>query len=207
LSEVIKSNAHDLLGRQEVQELLDKVREKYPKLVDDLIPNILDLGTVHLVLQNLLKERVSIRNLRFILEVLASYGVKHKKVDDLVEKVRIALKRQITESLLGSDNKLYIFTLPSKVEQFIAENIQDTDEGREVIMAPQSAQKILKSVMEKVEELTSKGITPVLVVSPPIRLPMRKFIERFIPNLNIISHNEISENVSIESMGTLEINL
>lgn len=207
LSELIKSNAHELIGRQEVQELLDKVREKYPKLVDDLVPNVLDLGTVNLVLQNLLKERVSIRNLRFIMEILASYGVKHKKVDDLVEKVRISLKRQITESLLGSDNKLYIFTLPSKVEQFIAENIQDTDEGREVIMAPQSAQKILKSVMEKVEELTSKGITPVLVVSPPIRLPMRKFIERFIPNLNIISHNEISENVSIESMGTLEINL
>jgi flagellar biosynthesis protein FlhA len=207
LSELIKSNAHELIGRQEVQELLDKVREKYPKLVDDLVPNVLDLGTVNLVLQNLLKERVSIRNLRFIVEILASYGVKHKKVDDLVEKVRISLKRQITESLLGSDNKLYIFTLPSKVEQFIAENIQDTDEGREVIMAPQSAQKILKSVMEKVEELTSKGITPVLVVSPPIRLPMRKFIERFIPNLNIISHNEISENVSIESMGTLEINL
>jgi len=74
-------------------------------------------------------------------------------------------------------------------------------------MDPQSAQKILKSVMQKVEELISKGITPVLVVSPPIRLPMRKFIERFIPNLNIISHNEISENVSIESMGTLEISL
>lgn len=207
LSEVIKNNAHELLGRQEVQELLDKIREKYPKLVDDLIPNILDISTVHMVLQNLLKERVSIRNLRFILEVLASYGVKHKKVDDLVERVRISLKRQITESLLGSDNKLYIFTLPSKVEQFVAENIQDTDEGREVVMDPQSAQKILKSVMQKVEELISKGITPVLVVSPPIRLPMRKFIERFIPNLNIISHNEISENVSIESMGTLEISL
>ena len=207
LSEVIKNNAHELLGRQEVQELLDKVREKYPKLVDDLIPNILDISTVHMVLQNLLKERVSIRNLRFILEVLASYGVKHKKVDDLVERVRISLKRQITESLLGSDNKLYIFTLPSKIEQFVAENIQDTDEGREVVMDPQSAQKILKSVMQKVEELISKGITPVLVVSPPIRLPMRKFIERFIPNLNIISHNEISENVSIESMGTLEISL
>lgn len=207
LSEVIKNNAYELLGRQEVQDLIDKVREKNPKLVDDLIPNVLDLGTVHLVLQNLLKERVSIRNLRSILEVLAVYGVKHKKIDDLVERVRISLKRQITESLLGVDNKLKIFTLPSKVEQFIAENIQETDEGKELIMDPQSAQKILKSIIQKVEELVGKGIPPVLVVSPPIRLPMRKFIERFIPNLNIISHNEISENVTIESLGTLEINL
>lgn len=207
LSEVIKNNAHELLGRQEVQELIDKVREKNPKLVDDLIPNVLDLGTVLMVLQNLLKERVSIRNLKYILEILAAYGVKHKRVDDLVERVRVSLKRQITESLIGADNKLYIFTLPSKVEQFIAENIQDTDEGREVVMDPQSAQKILKSIMQKVDEIVSKGISPVLVVSPPIRLPIRRFIERFIPNLNVISHNEISENVAIESMGTLEINL
>lgn len=207
LSEVIKNNAHELLGRQEVQELIDKIREKNPKLVDDLIPSVLDLGTVHMVLQNLLKERVSIRNLRYILEVLAAYGTKHKRVDDLVERVRSSLKRQITESLIGVDNKLYIFTLPSKVEQFIAENIQDTDEGKEVVMDPQSAQKILKSIMQKVDEIVSKGISPVLVVSPPIRLPIRKFIERFIPNLNVISHNEISENVAIESMGTLEINL
>ena len=207
LSEVIKNNAHELLGRQEVQELIDKIREKNPKLVDDLIPNVLDLGTVHMVLQNLLKERVSIRNLRYILEVFAAYGTKHKRVDDLVERVRSSLKRQITESLIGVDNKLYIFTLPSKVEQFIAENIQDTDEGKEVVMDPQSAQKILKSIMQKVDEIVSKGISPVLVVSPPIRLPIRKFIERFIPNLNVISHNEISENVAIESMGTLEINL
>ncbi len=207
LSEVIKNNAHELLGRQEVQELIDKVREKNPKLVDDLIPNVLDLGTVLMVLQNLLKERVSIRNLKYILEILAAYGVKHKRVDDLVERVRASLKRQITESLIGADNKLYIFTLPSKVEQFIAENIQDTDEGKEVVMDPQSAQKILKSIMQKVDEIVSKGISPVLVVSPPIRLSIRRFIERFIPNLNVISHNEISENVAIESMGTLEINL
>jgi flagellar biosynthesis protein FlhA len=207
LSEVIKNNAHELLGRQEVQELIDKIREKNPKLVDDLIPNVLDLGTVHMVLQNLLKERVSIRNLRTILEVLASYGGKHKKIDDLIERVRISLKRQITESLLSGDNKLKIFTLPSKIEQFIAENIQETDEGRELVLDPQSAQKILKAIMQKVEELVGKGIPPVLVVSPPIRLPIRKFIERFIPNLNIISHNEISENVTIESLGTLEISL
>ena len=207
LSEVIKNNAHELLGRQEVQELIDKVREKNPKLVDDLIPNVLDLGTVLMVLQNLLKERVSIRNLKYILEILAAYGVKHKRVADLVERVRASLKRQITESLIGADNKLYIFTLPSKVEQFIAENIQDTDEGKEVVMDPQSAQKILKSIMQKVDEIVSKGISPVLVVSPPIRLSIRRFIERFIPNLNVISHNEISENVAIESMGTLEINL
>lgn len=138
---------------------------------------------------------------------MATYGSKTKKIDDLIEKVRMALKRQITESLLSRDNKLYIFTLASKVEQFIADNIQETDEGREVVVDPANAQKILKAIMGKVGEIISQGLTPILVVSPLIRMPIRRFIERFIPNLNIISHNEISEDAIIESLGTLEIDI
>lgn len=205
LTEVIKSNAFEFIGRQETQELLDKLKERYPKLVEDLVPNILDLGTVQRVLQNLLKEKVSIRNLQTILEVLASYGVANKDVSYLTEKVRLHLKRQITESLLSADNTLYVFTLASQVEQIVAQNIQKTDDGNEIVMDPSIAQKILKGISDKVNELVNQGITPVIVVSPPIRFPFRKFVEKFIPNIVVISHNEISETVRVESLGIVEI--
>lgn len=207
ITEVIKSNASELVGRQETQELLDKLKEKYPKLVEDLIPNILDLGLVHRVLQNLLKERVSIRNLQTILEVLASYGTQSKNVDYLTEKVRTALKRQISENLLAPDGKLYVFTLASNIEQFLAKSIQQTDDGKEIVIDPSAGQKILSALIKKVDEINMKGLPPVLVISPPIRLPFRRFAEKFIPNLNIISHNEISDNVKIETLGNVEIQL
>lgn len=207
LTEVIKSNAYELVGRQETQDLLDKLKEKYPKLVEDLVPNILDLGLVHRVLQNLLKERISIRNLQTILEVLASYGTQSKSVDYLTEKVRVALKRQISESLLAADGKLYVFTLASQIEQFLAKNIQQTDDGKDIVIDPSFGQKILSALMKKVDEINLKGLPPVLVISPPIRLPFRRFVEKFIPNLNIISHNEISDNVKIETLGNVEIQL
>lgn len=207
ITEVVKSNASELVGRQETQELLDKLKEKYPKLVEDLIPNILDLGLVHRVLQHLLKERVSIRNLQTILEVLASYGTQSKNVDYLTEKVRTALKRQISENLLAPNGKLYVFTLASNIEQFLAKSIQQTDDGKEIVIDPSAGQKILSALIKKVDEINMKGLPPVLVISPPIRLPFRRFAEKFIPNLNIISHNEISDNVKIETLGNVEIQL
>ncbi|WP_303849815.1 flagellar biosynthesis protein FlhA [Seleniivibrio woodruffii] len=207
LTEIIKSNAHELLGRQETQELLDKLKEKYPKLVDDVIPAILDLGTVNRVLQALLKERVSIRNLQTILEILATYGMQNKHPDFLTERVRAVLKRQITESFLAADGKLYVFTLPSKVEQFIATNIQKGDDGQEIVIDPSVAQKILSAIIQKSDQCIAKSLPPVLIVSPPIRLPMRRFVEKFVHNINIMSHNEISDSVRIESLGMLEINI
>ncbi|MCD8553920.1 flagellar biosynthesis protein FlhA [Seleniivibrio sp.] len=207
LTEIIKSNAHELLGRQETQELLDKLKERYPKLVDDVIPAILDLGTVNRVLQALLKERVSIRNLQTILEILATYGMQNKHPDFLTERVRAVLKRQITESLLAADGKLYVFTLPSKVEQFVATNIQKGDDGQEIVIDPSVAQKILSAIIQKSDQCIAKSLPPVLIVSPPIRLPMRRFVEKFVHNINIMSHNEISDSVRIESLGMLEINI
>ena len=205
LTEVIKRNAHELMGRQETQELLDKLKEKYPKLVDDVVPSILDLGTVNRVLQALLRERVSIRNLQTIMEVLATFGMQNKHPDYLTEKVRLTLKRQITESMLAADGNLYVFTLPSKVEQLLANNLQNTDDGQEIVIDPSFAQKILSAIMKKSEECINRGLTPLMIISPPIRLPMRRFVEKFVPNINIMSHNEISESVRIESLGMLEI--
>lgn len=205
LTEIIKRNAHELLGRQETQELLDKLKEKYPKLVDDVVPSILDLGTVNRVLQSLLRERVSIRNLQTIMEVLATFGMQNKHPDYLIEKVRLTLRRQITESMTAADGNLYVFTLPSKVEQQLAGSLQKTDDGQEIVIDPAFAQKILSAIMKKSEECVGRGLTPLMIISPPIRLPMRRFVEKFVPNINIMSHNEISESVRIESLGMLEI--
>jgi flagellar biosynthesis protein FlhA len=204
---MIKNYASELLGRQETQELLNRVKEKFPKLVDDLTPGILDLGVINRVLQNLLRERVSIRNLQSILEVLASYGMQHKDVEYLTERVRLALRRQITENLLAPDGALYVFTLPSEIEQLLAKNLQQGDEGKDILVDPLIAQKILSKTMSKAEDISKKGFSPVLVISPPLRSAMRRFVEKFIRNINVISHNEISDNVRIESLGMLEIKL
>jgi flagellar biosynthesis protein FlhA len=205
ITEVIKQHAYELVGRQETQDLLSKLKEKHPKVVDDLVPAILDIGTVNRVLQNLLRERVSIRNLQTILETLATFGASNKDVDYLTEKVRFALRRQITEGLLGTDGVLHIFTMPSPVEQLLAKSLQQTDDGREIVTDPMVAKKILSELIAKCEDIVNKGMPPVLVISPPIRAPMRRFVEKYITNINIISHNEISENVKLESLGSVDI--
>ncbi len=153
LTEIIKRNAHELLGRQETQELLDRLKEKYPKLVDDVVPAILDLGTVNRVLQSLLKERVSIRNLQTIMEVLATFGMQNKHPDYLIEKVRLTLKRQITEAMVSADGNLYVFTLPSQIEQSLAGSLQNTDDGQEIVIDPAMAQKILSAIMKKIRRV------------------------------------------------------
>ncbi len=205
LAEVIKKNSAELLGRQETQDLLDKLKEKHPKIVEDVVPGILDLSTINRVLQNLLKERVSIRNLQTILEALATYGSMNKDIEYLTEKVRFALRKQITESLLAQDGKLYVFALPQQVEQLIIKSMHPSDEGKEIVIDPAAARKILTGLMEKTEEITSKGIPPVLFVSQPIRYAMRRFVEKYSPALNIIAHTEVADNVQIDSLGTVII--
>jgi flagellar biosynthesis protein FlhA len=207
ITEVIKQNAYELVGRQETQDLLSKLKEKHPKVVDDLVPAILDIGIVNRVLQNLLRERVSVRNLQTILETLATFGAGSKDVDYLTEKVRFALRRQITESLLGADGILHIFTMPSNIEQLLAKGLQQTDDGKEIVTDPVVAKKVLQELIAKCEDVVNKGLPPVLVISPPIRGPMRKFVDKYITNINIISHNEISENVKLESLGSIDMTM
>ena len=203
LTEVIKKNAAELLGRQETQDLLDKLKEKHPKIVDDVVPGILDLSVINRVLQNLLKERVSIRNMQTILEALATYGSMNKDIEYLTEKVRFALRKQITESLLANDGKLYVFALPQPIEQLVIKNMHPSDEGKEIVIEPAAARKILTGLMDKTEEVTAKGIPPVLFVSQPIRFAMRRFVEKYSPSLNIIAHTEVADNVQIDSLGTV----
>ena len=119
--------------------------------------------------------------------------------------VRFALRRQITESLLGPDGVLHIFTLPSQVEQVLAKVLQQTDDGREIVVDPMVAKKVLTALIAKCDELVNSGRNPVLVISPPLRGAIRRVVEKYITTINILSHNEISENVRLESSGAVEI--
>jgi flagellar biosynthesis protein FlhA len=205
LTEIIKQNACELLGRQEVQELLSKLKEKHETLVNDLIPNIVDMGVVTRVLQNLLKEKISIRNLQTILETLAAFGVSAKDPDYLTEKARFALRRQISESLLASDGVLHIFTFNSQLEHLLAKNVQQIEDAKDIVIDPTISKKILYEVMAKCDDMVAKGMPPVLVVSPPIRYPIRRFVEKYVSHINVISHNEIADNVKLESVGSVTI--
>jgi flagellar biosynthesis protein FlhA len=205
LTEVIKQNAFELVGRQETQELLAKLKEKHQQIVDDTLA-ITDASIVTRVLQNLLRERVSVRNLQSILETMATFG-SNKDVDYLTEKVRFALRRQINEALLGGDGVLHIFTLPSQVEQLLARGLQQTDDGKEIIIDPMIAKSVLSALIAKCDDIVNSGLSPVLVISPPLRLPMRRFVDKYITSINILSHNEISDSVRLESLGAVEVSL
>jgi flagellar biosynthesis protein FlhA len=205
LTEIIKQNAYELLGRQEVQELISKLKEKHETLVNDLIPSILDMGAVTRVLQNLLREKISIRNLQTILETLAAFGASSKDPDYLTEKVRFALRRQISENLLASDGLLHIFTFNSQLEHLLAKNIQQVEDVKDIVIDPVISKKILYEVMAKCDDMVANGMPPVLVVSPPIRNPVRRFVEKYVSHINVISHNEIADNVKLESMGSVTV--
>ncbi|MBF0362557.1 MAG: flagellar biosynthesis protein FlhA [Oligoflexia bacterium] len=205
LTEVLKTNLHELFGRQELVRILDNYKELYPKVVNDLIPDILPLGTVLKVLQNLLKEGVSIRDLRTILESLAENGPSTKNADDLTEFVRQTLYRTITESIKNGKNEVPLFTLDRNIEDAITTNVVQTDRGSQVSLRPDIIQKILATLNEKIEEATLKGEKMIVMCSPSIRAHFKKLTEKFIPNLIVVGHNELSPEVNIKSLGTLRI--
>ncbi len=205
LTEVIKANLHEVLGRQELVHLLDNFKENNPKVVSDLVPDIMPLGTVLKVMQNLLREGVSIRDLRSVLESLAEFGTSSKDPDTLTEYVRQALYRQITERIKSSQGDIPLFTLDRAVEENIARSIVRSD-GHEILsMDPKITQTILAGLNEKIEEATSAGEKMVVLCSPVIRRHFKRLTEKFIPNLIVVSHNELSPEINIRSLGTVRL--
>ncbi|PJB53729.1 MAG: EscV/YscV/HrcV family type III secretion system export apparatus protein, partial [Bdellovibrio sp. CG_4_9_14_3_um_filter_39_7] len=205
LTEILKTNMQELFGRQELVRILDHFKEQYPKIVADLIPDILNLGQILKVLQNLLREGVSIRDLRTILETLAEYGGKIKDTDMLTEFVRQALYRTITEYVRSQKGDVPLFTLDRKIEENIAHNLVQTEQGQQLSLDPKITQTILASLNEKIEEATSVGEKMVVLCSPVIRQHFKKLTEKFIPNLVVISHNELSPDANIRSLGTVRL--
>ncbi len=205
VSEVIKQHAHELLGRQETQNLIDNLAKSYPKLVEELVPHVLNLGIIMRVLQNLLREGLSIRDLRSILETLADYAPMTQDTDILTEYVRHGLARSISATHVQNDGVMPVITLDRKVEEAIQTAIQHRERGSYLALDPKTAQKILDSLSALFSSFTG-GQQPVLLVLPQIRPHVRRLTERYFPNMAVLSHNEITTQIRIQSIGTVTIN-
>ncbi len=200
LTEVVKNHAHELLSRQDVQNLLDHVKKDYAAVVNELYPELLSLGEIQKVLSNLLREKVSIRDLVTILETLADYARVTRDPDILTEHVRQALGRQIIEQYLEG-NKLYVLTLDPHVEKAIREGIQKTEHGSYLALDPGKTQLLLNALRGQVQRMIEAGHQPVVLCPPVVRLHFRRLVERFLPNVAVISFNELQPNIQVEAVG------
>ena len=205
LTEVIKRHAQELIGRQEVKSLVENIRENSPAVVEELIPNLMTIGEVQKVLMKLLKEKVSIRNLLIILEALADYAGQTKDTDILTEYVRQALSRQITLQYTNPNEPLQVITAGAGLEKQFAESVQRTDQGSYLSIEPEVSQTILQNITEQVTKLQQSGVQPVLLTSPAIRMYMRQFIDRFAPELPVLSYNELEPDIEIQSVGVVNM--
>ncbi|SNB47044.1 flagellar biosynthesis protein FlhA [Geobacter sp. DSM 9736] len=206
ISEIIKKHAHELVGRQELQQLLDNIAATFPKVVEELVPSLLNLGTVLRVVKNLLKEGVSIRDLRSILETLADYGGVTKDPEMLTEFVRQNLGRYIIEQYKMRDDTLHIVTLARDVEETVGDAVQHSEQGSYLAIDPAMAQRILNSARQLMDRFDQYGATPVMVSSPNIRRHIKRLAERFMPNVTVLSYNEIPPHIKIQSLGVVELN-
>ncbi len=201
LTEIIKSHAYELLGRQEVQTLINGMRNDYSAVIDELIPNLMNLGEIQKVLQNLLREQVSIRNLLTILETLADAAPLGKDVDYLTETVRQALARQICHQYL--DNQiLTAITFDQKWEEAIAAGIETTELGSIVSLEPRLVQSLFREIQNSVQ--SSALIYPIVIVSPSIRMALKRLTERIIPNLIVLSFAEIVPDIQVKTVGMVK---
>ena len=200
LTEVFKRHLHDFVGRQEAQTLLDNLSKHAPKAVEELVPGVLSLGVVQKVLQNLVREGVSIRDLLTIVETLGDYGAMVKDSEALTEYVRERISRTIVKPYLGEDGSLPIITLDSKVEKILQESIRQTEQGSYLAMEPGIAQKIIKGISAAVEGAVGTDGQPVVLVSPPVRPHLAQLLQRFVPTAAVVSQAEIPSNIRLQSI-------
>jgi flagellar biosynthesis protein FlhA len=205
LTEIIKNHAHELLGKQDVQKLLDNLSKTHPKVVEDLVPSLLNLGAVQKVLQNLLRERVSIRDLQTILETLSDYAGVAKDPDMLTEYVRQALSRSITKQLQNPDGSISVIVMDPKTERLIIESVQTMPQGAYLSLDPMAAEKITENIKKNFGETLSKGYHPVILCSQAIRRFVKRLAERVSNSIMVVSHNEITPNTKVYSIGTVKI--
>jgi len=205
ITEVLKANAHELLGRQETKQLIDHLQEAYPILVEEVTPNPLTIGEVQKVLAKLLKENVSIRNLPVIFETLADFGKMSSDTDLLTEYVRQALARQITNQYAEEGSVLKVVTISGRIEKLIADSVQQTEHGNYLSMDPSDSQRILEAAASQVEQMSMIQQTPILLCSPAVRMYVRQMTERYFPHVPVLSYNELEANVEVQSIGVVNI--
>ncbi|MDG0057764.1 flagellar biosynthesis protein FlhA [Priestia sp. P5] len=205
ITEVIKSYAHELIGRQETKQLIDHTKETYPILIEEVTPNPLSVGDIQRVLAKLLKESVSIRNLPIIFEVLADYGKMTSDTDLLTEYVRQGLARQITSQYKVQEGLLRVLTLSGKVEKTMAESVQQTEHGNYLSLDPNVSQAIVESIAKQTETLSFQEQSPIVLCSPAVRMYVRQITERYFPHMAVLSYNELEANVEVQSVGVVDI--
>ncbi len=205
LTEIIRNNAYDLLGRQEVQHLLDNLAKTNPKAVEELVPNLLAIGVVQKVLQNLLRERISIRNLLTIVETLADYAPMGKDPDLLTEYVRQKIAKGMLASYYGENKTLQVITLDREVEDLLGKNVKHTEHGSYLALDPKIAEKIIASASAAVEKQLASDVQPVIMCSPGLRRHFRKLIEHALPSVFVVSHAEIVDDINLQAGGKVKL--
>ncbi|MGX7195967.1 flagellar biosynthesis protein FlhA [Enterococcus olivae] len=204
LKEIIYSHASELLGRQEVKKLLEGIKDQYNVVIDELIPEIMRLGEVQKVLQNLLDEQIPINDLASILETLADYGMVTKDIETLTEYVRQSLKRTISAKYAGADHSINVVVIHPKVEETILQSIQKTATGSYPVLKPETVNQILEGLGNIQQHLLMENVPHVILASPKIRLAFRKLISFNFPDIAVLSLNEIPNEMMIETVGSLE---
>ncbi|MES9995509.1 flagellar biosynthesis protein FlhA [Desulfovibrio aminophilus] len=205
LTEVFRRNLHEFLGRQEIQNLLDNLSKRAPKAVESLVPAVLSLGVVQKVLQNLVMEGVSIRDLLTIVETLADYGPASQDPTQLTEYVRARMGRTIIKPYLGTDNGLRFFTLNQTIDESLNGALRQAEHGAYLAMEPGLAQRIIRSISKTMESALAPDGQPVLLTNPQLRPHLAQLLLRFLPNLPVISQAEIPADVKIQSLAVVEL--
>lgn len=205
LMEIIKLHADELMGRKEVQALIDNLSKMYPKVIDELVPKTVPYGILQKVMQRLLRERVSIRDLYSIIETLSDYVPMTKNVDVLTGYVRQALARTITKQYLDQTGGLTVMMISPDIEDTISQSIQHTEHESYLNPDPIMIRKIVNNVQKLINPFTTKGLQPIILCSPSIRIHLRNIMEKFFPNIVVISHNEVVRETAIKSLGMVEL--
>ena len=205
LTEVIKSHAHEIIGRQEVQVLLDNLSKDYPKLVEEVIPTVISLGSVQQVLAGLLREGVSIRDLRTIMETIADWAPITKTPERLIEASRRALSRAITNQHAAEDGSLKLISLAPGLERALNDSLQVTEQGSYLALEPSLAQSFLTRLKSAADRFSQAGTTPILLAPAMLRSALYSFTERFIPGFVVLSHQEISPHTKVQSLGVVTV--
>jgi flagellar biosynthesis protein FlhA len=205
LTEIIRNSAHDLLGRQEVQHLLDNLAKTSPKAVEELVPSVLPLGTLQRVLQNLLRERVSIRDLLTIVETLSDHSMMTKDPDLLTEYVRLKLARSFLGPFVQSNGVLPVITVDPKIEEIFTKSLQRAENGSYLAVEPGMAESVAGSTKGEIEKAIELNIQPIIFCSPTLRRHLRKMVEPFAPSAMVISHAEILQNIRIQAIGKVTL--
>jgi len=205
LGEIFRQQSPNLLNRAETERLINRARESAAGLVEELIPNVLTVSEVQKIFQNLLRERVSIRNVDMILEVLVDYGKQNKDPGFLTELVRQKLSSVICQSLMGEEGSVYVLTLDPSIEQSMAGGLRSQEGRSGFVIDPKFSEQLIARLSDQVESMLNANLFPVLLCAPELRRHIRSFTERMLPNLSVLSMSEIPNGVQLKSYGMVTI--